>query len=379
MTIQKIFYFLLVCISLVACQSLTGSQELPTLVTYPTLSPSDTPVPIATNTPEPALPTNTPEDISTAIPRIAVYFATRDIMPGEEVSADDLVQVFVPIDTVPSTIIQDVSEAIGKLARTSIYTNQMMSLTMLTDDAERIRGTNLISIPFANRNIMAGETFTKDDFYYGWITYRNRNQIGIDEQELITSSFTEAIASRDIVAYHPIAQSDVEGIVEAEFIPVVTPFPENMSFSLPDDRIRVIYAIQNLPAGAIIDSTEVVEVLYPAGLAPVDSYQSMDEVIGMRITNDNVSGELITSRDTINNEIGFPASDTIVIQLANRDIEAGEETSVEDYFGITINPADFPVEFGNPLEDFYQAHGGRRLPNPAPRDIDAYTPILISD
>lgn len=371
MTVQRIFYFLLIYISLVACQSLTGSQELPTLVSYPTLSPSDAPVPIATNT---------PEDISTAIPRIAVYFATRDIMPREEISADDLVQVFVPIDAAPSAIIQDVSEAIGKLTRTSIYTNQMMSLTMLTDDANRISDTYLISITFANRNIMAGETFTKDDFYYGWITYRNRNQIGIDEQELITSSFTEAIASRDIVAYHPIAQSDVEGLVDTEAIPTVTVFPVNMSLSASDERLAVIIAIQNIPAGRIIDPSMITAIIYPAELVPVDAYQSMGEVIGMRIINDTFSSEVITSQDTINDDMGLPVLDTIVIQLANRDIEAGEETGRDDYFAVTINPADFPVEFGNPLEDLYkQADREEIILNPAPRNIDAYTPILLSD
>lgn len=329
-----------------------------------------------TNTPIPITPSAMPSLTPTSIPTTNIVVAIRDILPGEQISADDLSLIPYPDQYAPVGSFSEIEAVENQFAHTPIYTNEIIFSWILTDDPESIRDASLISIPFATRDIVAGETITEDDFYSGWFALRDFEATGLQRDEIIEIKFDSAIASQDIDAYHPITRNHVieDELVESDIYASPVPFPENITLSPEEDWIPVVISLL-IPSQFRISAEKLFVINLPPEIVPESAFESPEDIINARTIVDIDNGQIITARQLIMNPDGTPGMDIIIAQFTNRDLNIGEEVSIDDFYAAIVNVDDLPSEWS---QEIFRVDYGRRIPSMT-RDIPIYTPIFVSD
>lgn len=191
MRITKFLILMLIGILFTSCQQLAQAPPEQILIT---------------TTPA---PTNIPVPTATVMPRIPVVIAVQNIRAGREIQSDMLATILYPADIVPAGAFDSIEFVVGKYARTDIYAEELvLSRKLVESNSEDLMGRDLLPVPIANRDIAAGEEFTRDMYHTAWIESFELDELGISESDLIPNGFVPNSATYDIQANTPILARD---------------------------------------------------------------------------------------------------------------------------------------------------------------------------
>lgn len=220
MRFTKFLLITLIGLLFAGCQATEPETIIITTTPLPTYTPLPTLMSLPTYTPLPTLmplPTYTPEQSSSSgtnafeEPEVAVVIAIQDIPAGTEIQSDRVVVVLYPASVVPRGSFDNIGAIIGTYARTDIYAQEIILARKLVEsNDEEFLGRELIPVPIANRDIVAGEQFTDENYHIAWIESFELEEIGITalvEIPLLVGGGTAAV---DIEANTPILADDME-------------------------------------------------------------------------------------------------------------------------------------------------------------------------